>query len=237
MPTDHIHSYTDAVIAPTCTEQGYTNHSCTCGHSYTDTYTNATDHKFVTYVPDGNATTEADGTKTANCENNGCNKTDTIVDIGSKLPTNHTHSYADIVTAPTCTEQGYTTHSCSCGHSFVDTYVDALEHSFVEYKPNNDATYDADGTKTATCSRPGCNITDTISDEGSQLQKPTISFVAEGQTISTQTFDPTNKDITIPIIPTKEGFVGKWETFDLGDESIVVNALYVNFCFQIYVIL
>ena len=228
LPADHTHSYTDTVTAPTCTEQGYTTHSCTCGHSYTDTFTNATDHKFVTYVSDGNATTEADGTKTANCENNGCNKTDTIADIGSKLPTNHTHSYADIVTAPTCTEQGYTTHSCSCGHSFVDTYVDVLEHSFVEYKPNNDATYDADGTKTATCSRPGCNITDTISDEGSQLQKPTISFVAEGQTISTQTFDPTNKDITVPIIPTKEGFVGKWETFDLGDESIVVNALYVK---------
>ncbi|MFQ7010539.1 MAG: leucine-rich repeat domain-containing protein, partial [Oscillospiraceae bacterium] len=42
----------------------------------------------------------------------------------------HTHSYKDVVTAPTCTEKGYTTHTCSCGDSYVDTYVDALGHAW-----------------------------------------------------------------------------------------------------------
>jgi len=42
----------------------------------------------------------------------------------------HIHAYTDTVTAPTCKEQGYTTHSCSCGHSYVDSYVDALGHSY-----------------------------------------------------------------------------------------------------------
>ena len=38
----------------------------------------------------------------------------------------HTHSYKAVVTAPTCTSKGYTTHTCACGDSYVDTYVDAL---------------------------------------------------------------------------------------------------------------
>ena len=44
----------------------------------------------------------------------------------------HVHSYDAVVTAPTCTEQGYTTHTCSgCGDSYVDTYVDPLGHTEV----------------------------------------------------------------------------------------------------------
>ena len=27
----------------------------------------------------------------------------------------HTHSYTNVVTAPICTEKGYTAHTCSCG--------------------------------------------------------------------------------------------------------------------------
>ena len=41
------------------------------------------------------------------------------------------HSYESVVTAPTCTEQGYTTHTCTaCGHSYVDSYVDAHGHHY-----------------------------------------------------------------------------------------------------------
>ena len=37
------------------------------------------------------------------------------------------HDYVDVVTAPTLTEQGYTTHTCSrCGRSYIDDYTDAL---------------------------------------------------------------------------------------------------------------
>ena len=44
----------------------------------------------------------------------------------------------------------------------------ALGHSFTNYVYNNDATYDADGTKTAACDR-GCGATDTVTAEGTQL--------------------------------------------------------------------
>ena len=40
------------------------------------------------------------------------------------------HTYESTVTAPTCTEQGYTTYTCTCGDSYVDSYTDALGHSY-----------------------------------------------------------------------------------------------------------
>lgn len=43
----------------------------------------------------------------------------------------HTHEYTAAVTAPTCTEQGYTTYTCTaCGDSYVDDYVNAAGHSY-----------------------------------------------------------------------------------------------------------
>ena len=49
------------------------------------------------------------------------------------------HSYNAIVTAPTCTTQGYTTHTCSaCTDSYVDTYVDATgDHVYSEERHYN----------------------------------------------------------------------------------------------------
>ncbi len=38
------------------------------------------------------------------------------------------HSYNSVVTPPTETSQGYTTHTCSrCGHSYKDSYVDPIK--------------------------------------------------------------------------------------------------------------
>ena len=61
----HEHDYSSQVVDPTCTEQGYTTHTCACGDSYVDTYVNALGHSFTNYVSDGNATCTQDGTKTA----------------------------------------------------------------------------------------------------------------------------------------------------------------------------
>ncbi len=82
---------------------------------------------------------------------------------------NHTHSYARTVVNPTCTEKGYTNNVCSCGDSFKDTYVDALGHDFTNYVPDNNATYEADGTKTANCNRKDCTAKDTVTDVGTKL--------------------------------------------------------------------
>ena len=42
----------------------------------------------------------------------------------------HTHEYIAKVTPPTCTERGYTTHTCKCGEAHISDYVDALGHNF-----------------------------------------------------------------------------------------------------------
>lgn len=63
----------------------------------------------------------------------------------------HVHEYTKVVTEPTCTEQGYTTYTCKCGHSYTDDYVDALGHIW---------QFSKDGmTHTAKCSR--CEATET----------------------------------------------------------------------------
>ncbi len=41
----------------------------------------------------------------------------------------HTHTYNAVVTPPTCTTDGYTTYTCSCGDSYVGDEVDALGHT------------------------------------------------------------------------------------------------------------
>ena len=76
-------------------------------------------------------------------------------------------SYTAVVTAPTCTEEGYTTYTCACGDTYVADEVAALDHSFTKYESDGNATCTADGTKTAKCDR--CDVTDTIADVGSAL--------------------------------------------------------------------
>lgn len=65
---------------------------------------------------------------------------------------NDQHDYADTVIAPTCTEEGYTLHSCkNCldAGETKNTYTSALGHSFTT------ATATGNGTFTYFCSRCG----------------------------------------------------------------------------------
>ena len=81
----------------------------------------------------------------------------------------HEHSYTAVVTAPTCTEKGYTTHTCSCGDSYVDTYVDALGHAWDNGKVTKEPTETETGVKTFTCTRCGEMKTETIPATGSDV--------------------------------------------------------------------
>ena len=81
--------------------------------------------------------------------------------------TAHEHSYTAVVTAPTCTAKGYTTHTCACGDSYVDTYTDALGHAWDNGKVTKPATETEDGVKTFTCTRCGETKTETIPATGS----------------------------------------------------------------------
>ena len=73
----------------------------------------------------------------------------------------HEHSYTAVVTPPTCTEKGYTTHTCACGDSYVDTYTDALGHDWDSGTVTKEPTATETGIRTYTCTR--CNETKTES--------------------------------------------------------------------------
>lgn len=47
-----------------------------------------------------------------------------------KNPENHV--YVNEIVAPTCTEAGYTKHTCACGVSYNDNYVDTIDHEYDE---------------------------------------------------------------------------------------------------------
>lgn len=66
----------------------------------------------------------------------------------------HKHDFKAEVTAPTCTEKGYTTYTCKCGEdSYIADYVDALGHSYGDWKVVTEATETARGLKERECSR------------------------------------------------------------------------------------
>ena len=76
--------------------------------------------------------------------------------------TAHEHSYTAVVTDPTCTAKGYTTHTCACGDSYVDTYTDALGHAWDNGTVTKPATATEAGIKTFACTRCSATKTETI---------------------------------------------------------------------------
>lgn len=63
----HIHSYTEEVVAPTCTEKGYTLFICACGNSYKDNETAATGHQYSGTVIPPQCTTQGYTLYTCTC--------------------------------------------------------------------------------------------------------------------------------------------------------------------------
>ena len=72
----------------------------------------------------------------------------------------HEHTYTDTVNESTCTERGYTAHTCTiCGYKYVDSYQDALGHDFGEWTQTKAPTCTEKGEEKRTCSR--CNAHET----------------------------------------------------------------------------
>ena len=141
------------VVAPTCTEQGYTIYTCTaCGDELKADFVPATGHSYEESVVA--PTCEKDGYTNHVCSVCGDSYRDNYVDAAG-------HQYTLTVTAPTCTAAGYTTHLCSvCGHSYVDSIVPATGHSYEDTVTAPTCT--AAGYTTHTCSVCGDSYIDTI---------------------------------------------------------------------------
>ena len=141
------------VVAPTCTEQGYTIYTCTaCGDELKADFVPATGHSYEESVVA--PTCEKDGYTNHVCSVCGDSYRDNYVDAAG-------HQYTLTVTAPTCTAAGYTTHLCSvCGHSYVDSIVPATGHSYEDTVTAPTCT--AAGYTTHTCSVCGHSYVDSV---------------------------------------------------------------------------
>ena len=159
------HNYEDVITQPTCTEQGYTTHTCSrCNDSYKDNYVDALGHSFGDWTQTAaevKPSCTEDG-KTA-VETRYCSRCTEFETRGGETINSLGHDYKDVVTPPTCTEQGYTTHTCSrCNDTYTDSYVDALGHDYSDVVTPPTCT--EQGYTTHTCSRCGDSYTDSYTD-------------------------------------------------------------------------
>ena len=122
-PYKHQLTYHDAV-EPTCETSGYYAYEeCSlCTHTTFTPIPNL-EHDIHSYDAKAATCTTVGWHAYEKCIRNGCSHStySEIKELG--------HSYTPSITQPSCTEQGYTTHTCdNCGDSFNDTFVAAKGH-------------------------------------------------------------------------------------------------------------
>ena len=71
------------------------------------------------------------------------------------------HSYTTSVTAPTCTEAGYTTYTCACGHSYTGNTVSATGHKYGDWTITKQPTEKEVGSQYRTCTVTTCGHVET----------------------------------------------------------------------------
>lgn len=157
---NHIAQFADTVVAPTCTEQGYTHHVCTvkdCPYDpVDDTFVSATDHTWVKTQTNPPTCTEQ-GTAFYKCSACGATRTEKIAALGHDL------SRCDLVPDATCTQPGRAVGTCArCGVK-IDEVIPAKGHDY-SYKSasSTEPTCTESGRYKGTCPVCGKDYNDTI---------------------------------------------------------------------------
>ncbi len=115
----HEHNYTKEVVAPTCTEAGYTKYTCECGDTYRDSEIPA-GHQMVEVFAKEPTCTEAGESAFRVCQL--CGYVEGEKNVVPALG----HLYDTIYEYPTATEAGSKTSICrTCGHEHFEV-INAL---------------------------------------------------------------------------------------------------------------
>ncbi len=137
------HTYIANVIAPTCSEKGYTLNVCECGDSYISDYVGMIAHSYV-YSVIKSSSHLVKGLGRYTCSKCGDHYDEAIAKTKE-------HSYTATLVNSTCINQGYTLNQCECGESFKSDYLAKTDHN----DSNADGVCDNCGYElTANCS---CN--------------------------------------------------------------------------------
>ena len=150
------HKYKTTVVAPACTENGYTVYTCLrCGNEYKADTVQASGHSYSdwTVVKEATCTTDGSAIRVCDC---GASETKTIEATG------HTPEVVEAVAA-TCDKGGLTagTVCADCGKVMkAQTATAALGHEYEAAVVA--ATCTTDGCTVHTCTRCGDEFTDSI---------------------------------------------------------------------------
>ena len=122
----HTHNYKATVVAPTCTNKGYTEYKCSCGASYKDNYKNALGHNYKV-TGNGTATCTSGGYTEKKCTRCGDTQRTQTAALG--------HDYQETgFTSATCTAPFTVNYKCSrCGATTQETSGEPLGHSWVHH--------------------------------------------------------------------------------------------------------
>lgn len=166
------HNYESHVISATCENGGKTIHRCDgCGSSFVTDYTEALGHSWDKGTLVTNATCTGEGVMEYRCIRCGyhrldadpadghipgapatCTEPQLCTRCGAVLEKALGHDYKSKVTAPTCTEMGYTTNTCSrCGDTNKSNYTEPASHKPSDWIIDKEPTTDSEGSKHKEC--------------------------------------------------------------------------------------
>ena len=142
---------TEVITAPTCTEDGshdlavyWTNTQPKEEYSRETVTDAALGHDLAHHAAQASTCTEIGWNTYDDCSRCDYTTYEEIAPLG--------HDYKSVVSAPTCTEDGYTTHTCTrCNDSYRDAETDAIGHRWGEWIVTTESTYTATGLETRTC--------------------------------------------------------------------------------------
>lgn len=159
---DHIHSYVEFIISPTCTEDGYTLCKCECGEEFKKDIVSSLGHDLGDWEIKKYPTETEEGLKIRKCSR--CNYEEKCY-----IPfVSHTHIFniknidsKYIKSEATCTEKAFYYYSCGCGEKGDQCFGvgESLGHLFLNYISDNNASCTKNETETSKCNR--CYVTDT----------------------------------------------------------------------------
>lgn len=154
------HTYTDQIVprrehaygdwkvekAATCTADGRKLRVCADCGSFENEIIPATGHEMGQWYV-SKTTASGNLLRRRDCEH--CDYYEEIEDSST-----HRHDYTATVTAPTCTQKGYTTYRCNaCGHTYTDAEKQPLGHSYGAWYIQKESTTTADGVERRDCTR------------------------------------------------------------------------------------
>lgn len=166
------HNYVAKTTPATCESGGKTVHVCEgCGSSFVTDYTDPLGHTWDEGTEVTGATCTGEGVMEYRCVRCGyhrlegdaaaghvpgeaatCTTPQLCTKCGAVIANALGHDYQEKVTAPTCTEMGYTTFTCSrCGDTYKGDYTDAAGHKPGDWIIDKEPTTGSEGSKHKEC--------------------------------------------------------------------------------------